>query len=72
MIVRVQLITQARERVAIVAIPRLPEPPSVVLWCGRTFHRYAGAGGRELCDGDIYRECSAVEGAAIEDGEDAA
>jgi hypothetical protein len=67
MIVRVQLITQTKERVAIVAIPRLPEAPSVVMWCGRAFHRYAGEGGRELCEGDIYRECSVVEGAAVDD-----
>jgi hypothetical protein len=70
-IVRVHLITQARnapERVAIVAIPRLPEPPSIVTWCGRAFHRYASAGAksRELCDGDIYLECSAVEGVVDE------
>jgi hypothetical protein len=67
--VRVELITQAKKRVAIVAIPRLPEPPSIVTWCGRAFHRYAG-GGRELCEGDIYRECSAVEGTAIGDEEE--
>jgi hypothetical protein len=65
MIVRIQLITQARKRVAIVAIPRLPEPPSVVMWCGRAFHRYAG-GGRELRDDDIYRECSVAVGEEVE------
>jgi hypothetical protein len=59
MIVRVELISQAHERVAIVAIPGAPEAPSVVLWCGRAFHRFAG-GGRKLSHGDIYRECSAV------------
>ena len=66
--VRVELITQAHEPVAIVTIPRLPEPPSIVTWCGRTFHRFASAGAdsRELSDGDIYRECPAVAGTAIE------
>jgi hypothetical protein len=68
MIVRIQLITPARERVAIVSIPWLPEPPSIVMWCGRAFHRYAGTGGRELADGDIYRECSVVEGMATDNG----
>jgi hypothetical protein len=69
MIVRVELITRAHEPVAIVTIPRLPEPPSIVTWCGRAFHRFASAGtsSRELCEGDVYRECSAVEGVADDD-----
>jgi hypothetical protein len=62
----VQLITRDRERVATVAVPSTSELPTVVLWEGRAFYRYAGTGGRELADGDIYRECLAVEGHAIE------
>ena len=72
MIVRVQLVNQAPRghklaHVAHVAIPRTPEAPSVVFWNGRAFHRCAGACGRELRDGDIYRECSAVLGEEIND-----
>jgi hypothetical protein len=74
MIVRVQLIGSggrppSRTHVAFVAIPRTPEAPSVVLWSGRAFHRFGGAGGRKLRDGDIYRECSAVTGITIEERE---
>jgi hypothetical protein len=71
MIVRVELITSYRHRVAFVAIPRLPEPPSVILWRDgdgslRAFHRYAAASSaRGLADGDIYREVSVVTGETV-------
>jgi hypothetical protein len=67
-LVRIELITPDRERVAIVMVPKTCQPPSIVLWCGRAFHRFGAAGvsGRELCDGDIYRECSVVEGVIVE------
>ena len=72
--VRIQLIdrsnTAARpigSHVAFVAIPRMDEAPSIVLWGERVFHRYAGACGLKLRDGDIYRECSAVTGTTIEE-----
>ena len=76
--VRVQLIA-ARERgsrlqrigthVAYVAIPHSEDAPSIVLWGDRVFHRYAGACGLELRDGDIYREVYAVNGTTIEERE---
>jgi hypothetical protein len=71
MIVRVQLISRERGRVgkhvAFVAIPYTEQAPSIVLWGDRVFHRYAGACGPTLQDGDIYRECSAVTGKTIEE-----
>jgi len=71
MIVRVQLVSQRAGRklghVAFVAIPYTEQAPSIVLWEGRAFHRYAGACGLTLQDGDIYRECSAVTGTTIEE-----
>jgi hypothetical protein len=54
---------------AFVAIPRTEQAPSIVLWSERVFHRYAGACGLELRDGDIYRECSAVTGTTIQECE---
>jgi hypothetical protein len=70
--VRVQLIdgrkTAARpigSHVAFVAIRRTEAAPSVVVWNDRIFHRYAGACGRELRDGDVYRECSATRGREV-------
>ena len=73
--VRVQLISPAGSRarigahVAYVAIPYTEQAPSIVLWGRRAFHRYAGACGLTLQDGDIYRECSAVTGTTIEERE---
>jgi hypothetical protein len=68
MFIWVQLIDQARRHVTTVAVPRLPEPPSVVLWGGRAFHRYGSnsCSSRMFADGDIYRECSVVEGVEVE------
>jgi hypothetical protein len=70
--VRIQLISNITpptrsigRHVAFVAIPHTEQAPSVVLWGERVFHRYAGACGIELRDGDIYRECSAAIGATI-------
>jgi hypothetical protein len=40
-----------------------------VLWGERVFHRYAGACGLELREGDIYREVYAVNGTTIEERE---
>jgi hypothetical protein len=74
--IRVQLIGRVESgsrhigsHVAYVAIPRTEEAPSIVLWCDRVFHRYAGACGINLRDGDIYRECSVVTGTTIEERE---
>ena len=70
--VRVQLITKhdggwnpIGSHVAFVAIPHSKPAPSVVVWNKRIFHRYAGACGRDLQDGDIYRECSAARGREV-------
>jgi hypothetical protein len=71
--VRVQLISRGNRsnrtgrHVAFVVIPYTELAPSIVLWGGRVFHRYAGASGLTLQDGDIYRECSAVTGTTIEE-----
>jgi hypothetical protein len=73
--VRLQLISRASRynrigaHVAYVTIPRTEQAPSIVLWGARAFHRYAGACGLELRDGDIYRECSAVTGTTIQERE---
>jgi hypothetical protein len=71
--VRVQLIGPRKSasrpigsHVAFVAIVPCRPAPSVVVWNDRIFHRYAGACGPELRDGDVYRECSAVRGHEIE------
>jgi hypothetical protein len=73
--VRVQLISRASRynrigaHVAYVTIPRAEQAPSIVLWSERVFHRYAGACGLELREGDIYREVYAVNGTTIEERE---
>jgi hypothetical protein len=71
--VRIQLIDRSKtaarpigSHVAFVAIRRTEAAPSVVVWNDRIFHRYAGACGRELQDGDVYRECSAARGHEVE------
>jgi hypothetical protein len=73
--VRVQLISRDNRsnrigrHVAFVVIPYTELAPSIVLWGERVFHRYAGACGLELRDGDIYREVYAVNGTTIEERE---